>query len=70
MDTRIECIYHCLVCGRIERGDLDMVPPQCCGQIMTKSCSEATFDSSATEAQADEATATAPPAKDLPAKPR
>ena len=40
METHNACIYHCLACGRVVHAELDAKPPQCCGQTMTKTCSE------------------------------
>lgn len=36
MQTHIESIFHCVTCGRVEHRELNVVPPQCCGQAMTE----------------------------------
>jgi hypothetical protein len=40
MKTQTDCIYHCLICGRIERSAVKTEVPACCGQTMTQSCLE------------------------------
>lgn len=70
MKTQTDCIYHCLACGRIERADLNAVPPVCCGRAMTQTCSETISNNDMLGANPPGLAENAASDKERPAKPR
>ena len=70
MKTHNATIYHCVTCGRVEHTALDAVPPQCCGEPMTKSAGETIGNGDAAREMPGAHTEVAPSEIDAAKKPR